>query len=90
MLNLALEVLGVGGVSGTSNGLAVELLRETAVELCEVVGVEPGVCPLGGAGAFFCLDFYIARVSIRALMKKGSDVKKMKSLKRLNPQNTVS
>jgi hypothetical protein len=66
MLNLALEVLGVGGVSGTSNGLAVELLRE----LCEVVGVEPGVCPLGGAGAFFCLDFCIARVSILALMKK--------------------
>jgi hypothetical protein len=72
MLNLALEVLGVGGVSGTSNGLAAELLRETAVELCEVVGVgvEPGVCPLGGAGAFFCLDFCTAHACQSVLLSK--------------------
>jgi hypothetical protein len=78
MLNLALEVLGVGGVSGTSNGLAVELLRETAVELCEVVGVEPGVCPLGGAGAFFCLDFCTARACQSVLLSKRMKSEKEK------------
>ena len=59
--DLALEVLGVGGVSGISKGL-VEFM-ETVVLLWEVAGVERGVAgaevgdSTGGAGAFLILDF---------------------------------